>query len=609
MSESEYIIKYPLDLTGVAPENRVMGELHTLQPGLNRSAVPRYGAFYTDSLVVRDTDTGQELAVNDQYLPIMYYADPSERSGKEVCAGVIVTDQEVSDEISIDYQVVGGDYANITQVIIDLIENLNLDDREVMWGDLLGRPDAFPPSKHLHDLGDIYGFEFMVQALEEIRQAILYGDVVSHDEIKAMVEDRWQKAQDLVADLQAEVDAHEARTDNPHSVTKMQVGLGNVPNYPAATETEAVDGVSASRFMTPLRVKEAIAVQALEPLAAHEARVDNPHSVTKAQVGLGIVANYQPADQTEAEAGDRNDRYMTPLRVSQRVKVQVQDAFEAHEARTDNPHSVTKAQVGLGLVENFAPATTQHAIEGVANNRYMTPIRVREAVYEFAGEVLDSHIADRSNPHDVTKAQVGLGNVDNFATASNPEAVAGDSNTRFMTPLRVREAIDKFAGDALAAHVADKTNPHAVTKAQVGLSDVANYRPADQVEAELGTSNVRYMTPLTVHQAMAATVGSDLNEHKLDTTNPHEVTKAQVGLGAVQNYPVASVDEAVAGTANDRYMTPTRSRALIADMLGSELSGYVQKNAATSTSLREVNGVLQAFVSGAWRTIWPAQWA
>lgn len=30
--------------------------------------------------------------------------------------------------------------------------------------------------------------------------------------------------------VQADIDAHEARTDNPHTVTKSQVGLGNVDN-------------------------------------------------------------------------------------------------------------------------------------------------------------------------------------------------------------------------------------------------------------------------------------------------------------------------------------------------------------------------------------------
>lgn len=52
------------------------------------------------------------------------------------------------------------------------------------------------------------------------------------------------------------------------------------------------------------------------------------------------------------------------------------------------------------------------------------------------------------------------------------------------------------------AHANLKTNPHAVTKAQVGLGSVLNYGIATQAEAEEGTSNAKYMTPLRVQQVI-----------------------------------------------------------------------------------------------------------
>lgn len=309
---NDIVNKYPLDLTGTSPENLLLGEPHTLHPGLNRAAVPRYGAFYTESLVVRDGISGALLVPNDQYIPIMYYAEPSERSGKEICTAVIVTDGSVSDEVTLDYQVVGGDYANITQVIIDLIDNLNLDDREVIWGDLLGRPDAFPPSPHLHDLGDIYGFEYVVQQLDQIRQAILYGDVASHDEIRIQIEDRYQLALTRAEEVRTQLESHSDRTDNPHQVTQTQVGLSQVSNYRDATQLEAEEGLNNSRFMTPNRVRQAIASQVGVDLSAHTARSDNPHLVTKAQVGLGNLSNNLDATPAEAIEGVRSDRYITP---------------------------------------------------------------------------------------------------------------------------------------------------------------------------------------------------------------------------------------------------------------------------------------------------------
>lgn len=50
----------------------------------------------------------------------------------------------------------------------------------------------------------------------------------------------------------------------------------------------------------------------------------------------------------------------------------------------DNPHSITKANVGLGSVENYGIATDVEAKAGTINNKYMTPKRTKEAIEELA---------------------------------------------------------------------------------------------------------------------------------------------------------------------------------------------------------------------------------
>lgn len=81
---------------------------------------------------------------------------------------------------------------------------------------------------------------------------------------------------------------------------------------------------------------------------------------------------------------------------------------------------------------------------------------------------VNAHIANKNNPHAVTKAQVGLGNVDNTSDLAKPISTA------------TQAALDTINGnvtavtDDLADHMADEGNPHNVTKAQVGLSNVDN---------------------------------------------------------------------------------------------------------------------------------------
>lgn len=183
------IVKYPLDLTGNSPDNLIRDEQHVLLPGKNRSLIPKYGAFYTqNNMGLRDLSTGEILEPETQYKPILYYAAASERAGREVCAGVIVTDPRVSDNVAFTYQVVGGEYTHLTTVILELIENLNLDNREVLWGDLLGKPNFFTPAMHLHDIGDVYGFEYIVEALYKLRDAVLIGDEASHEHIFHLID-------------------------------------------------------------------------------------------------------------------------------------------------------------------------------------------------------------------------------------------------------------------------------------------------------------------------------------------------------------------------------------------------------------------------------------
>ncbi|MBD7944701.1 hypothetical protein H9650_11300 [Psychrobacillus sp. Sa2BUA9] len=64
----------------------------------------------------------------------------------------------------------------------------------------------------------------------------------------------------------------------------------------------------------------------------------------------------------------------------------------------------------------------------------------------------------------------------------------------------------KVVKEGLTTHLADKTNPHGVTKSQVGLSDVQNYGVATVAEAKAGTVNNKYMTPLRLAEAIPSLV-------------------------------------------------------------------------------------------------------
>lgn len=79
-------------------------------------------------------------------------------------------------------------------------------------------------------------------------------------------------------------------------------------------------------------------------------------------------------------------------------------------------------------------------------------------------ESLDAHIGNKSNPHKVTKVQIGLGNVQNLAPADMPVSTAQAAS------IADAKAAGTKAQTDLSTHANRKDNPHNVTRAQLGLA-------------------------------------------------------------------------------------------------------------------------------------------
>lgn len=92
--------------------------------------------------------------------------------------------------------------------------------------------------------------------------------------------------------------------------------------------------------------------------------------------------------------------------------------FGNHVSNTSNPHNVTKAQLGLSNVQNYATATLAQAYAGSNSALYVTTDQVLAVVQNQINLGIDAHIINYGNPHSVTATQVGLGNVNNYPLAT-----------------------------------------------------------------------------------------------------------------------------------------------------------------------------------------------
>ena len=109
------------------------------------------------------------------------------------------------------------------------------------------------------ELGGLH-YEATCKADEYIWGKALTGDAVLNVRIQGTVdpgEDTTYISNSLNT-LRQEFEYHVNDFENPHKVTKQQVGLGNVPNYGVATESEAIAGTVNNKFMTPHLVNLAV---------------------------------------------------------------------------------------------------------------------------------------------------------------------------------------------------------------------------------------------------------------------------------------------------------------------------------------------------------------
>ncbi|WZL82693.1 hypothetical protein QBE53_06155 [Vallitaleaceae bacterium 9-2] len=77
-------------------------------------------------------------------------------------------------------------------------------------------------------------------------------------------------------------------------------------------------------------------------------------------------------------------------------------------------------------------------------------------------------VAGKTGAVSVTKSDVGLGSVLNYGVATTAEAQAGTSSTKYMTPLRVKEAVDANVKIAHGTYTGDGT---------IGRNIVVGFQP------------------------------------------------------------------------------------------------------------------------------------
>lgn len=258
---------YPFDPTGTAPSNKITNEVHTITVVNFRDylfVVPKMAPFFAEQLKLTFTDPQGNLLPfeegKDYYLGHHFLA-ASRAIGKQVYGSISLLNRQQAGILRIDYQTLGGMWTYNEAYLLELMTNIISNPRITSWDSIVDLPATFPVINHEWDLIDMVGMSDVYNALLAVADALVDPDSGG-----------------------SQLAIHVGNKNNPHLVTKAQVGLDKVKNYDIATPDEAVAGLSNTAYLTPALALALVMNRLNTGIASHADNQENPHHVTAAQI-------------------------------------------------------------------------------------------------------------------------------------------------------------------------------------------------------------------------------------------------------------------------------------------------------------------------------------
>ena len=251
------------------------------------------------------------------------------------------------------------------------------------------------------------------------------------------------------ANVKSLFNTHTTNKNNPHGVTKSQIGLANVENKSSATIRGEMtsDNVIDALGYTPLDAAKKGAASGVAELDA-----------------TGKV----PSAQLPSYVDDTIEGYLSGGKFYKESSHTTQITGEAGKIYVELSTNKTYRWSGSTYVE----ISQSLALGETSTTAYRGD----------RGKAAYDHISNKSNPHGVTKSQIGLGNVPNVATNDQtPTFTAVDEDTALVSGEKLSSILGKIARTILTVislkKTVDELNSNLIAKIQ--------YR---EIQVEIGTS-------------------------------------------------------------------------------------------------------------------------
>lgn len=251
------------------------------------------------------------------------------------------------------------------------------------------------------------------------------------------------------------------------------------------------------------------------------------HDITGTATNYGLF--FDSMGQVIIKAGDSNSVEVTDMGVTIRSDVGI--------TLNGSVSGITPASIGA--------VPTSRTVNGKALSADVT-LSAADVGADAAGAAsgvqtnLTSHTNNKSNPHSVTKAQVGLGNVDNTSDANKPISTATQTalNGKQATVTGGASTITSSnltASRALVSNGSGKVAVSAVTSTELGYLDGVTSNIQTQINNLKASAGPKKLLEVTTSSA-ASLVELDLSSIDLSPYNALKVLMHYIATEDVTNY-------------------------------------------------------------------------
>lgn len=282
-----------------------------------------------------------------------------------------------------------------------------------------------------------------------------------------------------VTTVDGKIDTHVARFDNPHGVTKIQVGLGNVDNTSDANKPISTAAQAA------LNLKANLASPALTGMPTAPTAVVGTNSTVLATTAfVNAEITNDTYSKAQLDAGQLDNRYYTEAEVDSKLAAQngandisvtptgnltssnVQSALVELQGDIDNRYTKTETNT---LLSNKVDDTEKGSANGVATLDANGKVTLTQIPDSVLGQLEYQGVWDFTTlPTATQKGQYWVASVSGNGYIVGDWAVWNGS------------AFDKIDNTDAVATVAGRTGNVVLTKSDVGLSNVDNTADANK---------------------------------------------------------------------------------------------------------------------------------